>query len=278
MHKIGIMQGRLLPKVDGRIQAFPRDRWREEFALSKELGYQGIELTIEMASWESHPIRTAAGRAEQARLAADADQTLMGLCCDVFMERPLISADAEIRTFAMNMLRTLITDGADAGLPMIEIPMMGDASLKPAEARDAFSAVLETIAPVVETTGIRLLMETDLPPSELVPFLARNAMPWFGVNYDMGNSTWFGYIPEDEIPVYAPRIGNVHVKDCTRKDYSVPLGSGETRIADVMTLLAQAGYEGDFVLQAARQQDDLAAAGDYLNTTLGHVRNAWPHG
>jgi len=110
MHLIGIMQGRLVPKVDGRIQAFPRDRWRDEFAIAGDLGYDGLELTIEMASWETHPIRSAAGRAEQARLAADAGQVLMGLCCDVFMERPLVSEDADTAAFAMSMLHSLAGD------------------------------------------------------------------------------------------------------------------------------------------------------------------------
>ena len=29
---ISIMQGRLVPPIDGRIQTFPRERWRDEFA------------------------------------------------------------------------------------------------------------------------------------------------------------------------------------------------------------------------------------------------------
>ena len=57
---IGIMQGRLLPPVDGRIQAFPGDGWQREFAIARGLGYDSIELTIETASLESHPVMTRA--------------------------------------------------------------------------------------------------------------------------------------------------------------------------------------------------------------------------
>ena len=35
-NRVGFMQGRLSPPVDGRIQAFPHDQWHEEFALASE--------------------------------------------------------------------------------------------------------------------------------------------------------------------------------------------------------------------------------------------------
>ena len=37
--RIGFVQGRLSPLVDGNIQAFPRDYWRHEFALAEQLGF-----------------------------------------------------------------------------------------------------------------------------------------------------------------------------------------------------------------------------------------------
>jgi sugar phosphate isomerase/epimerase len=94
---------------------------------------------------------------------------------------------------------------------------------------------------------------------------------FLGVNYDMGNSTWFGYDPVGEIPLYARHIRNVHVKDCTVPAYSLPLGTGHTRFPDVFAQLRAANYQGDFVLQAARQPDDVSAARDYLAFTRSLV-------
>jgi hexulose-6-phosphate isomerase len=36
--RIGFMQGRLSPMIDGRIQSFPWDYWENEFSLAKEIG------------------------------------------------------------------------------------------------------------------------------------------------------------------------------------------------------------------------------------------------
>ena len=38
MNPIGIMQGRLSPAVDGRIQSFPVETWRQEFELARQAG------------------------------------------------------------------------------------------------------------------------------------------------------------------------------------------------------------------------------------------------
>ena len=47
MHEIGLMQGRLVPQVNGRIQAFPKDHWREEFMLAQQHEFASIEFIFE---------------------------------------------------------------------------------------------------------------------------------------------------------------------------------------------------------------------------------------
>ena len=53
--KIGIMQGRLLPPVNGHIQEFP-DNWKEEFKILESLGLHGVEWLVTKKSWLSNPI------------------------------------------------------------------------------------------------------------------------------------------------------------------------------------------------------------------------------
>ena len=255
---IGIMQGRLLPPVGGRIQAFPGDGWQREFALARELGYDSIELTIETASLESHRVTSERGRDELATLAGEHGVGLAGLCCDAFMETPFAAPAAA------PILDRLIDAAAAAKLPMIELPMLGANSLRTDAAQAAFARVLQPALKRAAAAGIDILLECDLAPDALSAFLARHRHPKLGINYDCGNSTWFGFDPDDEVPAYGAAIRNVHIKDCTRADYSVPLGRGETRFDAVFGQLAAQGYRGDFVMQAARQNDDIAAARGYL--------------
>ncbi len=255
---IGIMQGRLLPPVGGRIQAFPGTGWQREFALAQTLGYQSIELTIESASLDTHPVMSATGRAELAGLSAQHGIALAVLCCDAFMETPFS------QPASAPMLDRLIAAAAAAGLPMIELPMLGANSLREADTQASFAPVLDAALRLAEAADIDILLECDLAPAPLAEFMSRHRHERLGINYDCGNSTWFGFDPDDEIPALGRDIRNVHIKDCTRADYSVPLGRGETRFDAVFARLAAIGYRGDFILQAARQADDLAAARDYL--------------
>lgn len=267
------MQGRLLPPEDGRVQAFPAKGWEREFELARALGYQSMQLTIEDASWDIHPIRTAQGRACLRRLADDSGVLLAGLCCEVAMERPLTGARPAARTRARRMLRTLIDCAAETELPMIELPMLGPNSLRYAPNPKAFGDLLDEALDHADEMGIDILIETDLNGLAMAAFMDKRRHPRLGINYDTGNSTWFGFQPEDEIPHYHRHIRNVHVKDCTRADYSRPLGTGETRFDAVFALLGHTGYNGGFVIQAARQPDDLAAAREYLDFTLDLVHH-----
>lgn len=268
---IGSIQGRLLPPVDGRIQAFPRGRWEEEFLLLRQIGYDSIELTIETASWTGHPINSAGGRERLLMLSRQWGIALKGICCDVFMETPLVATDEAVGRSAESMLRILLQNSADSGLPFIELPFVGKNSLADGFARDRLRLILDWALPLAERCNLDILLETDLGPQALSVLLSDYRHRHLGLNYDTGNSTWFGFDPVEELQTYHQHIRNIHIKDCTRKDYSVPLGSGETQFDTIFPLLNQLGYEGDFIIQAARQEDDVKSACQYFNFTSNLV-------
>ena len=54
MNRVAIMQGRLSPPAS-RIQAFPWDRWEQEFVYAQGLGIDGIEWLFEHERWDENP-------------------------------------------------------------------------------------------------------------------------------------------------------------------------------------------------------------------------------
>lgn len=262
---IGSIQGRLLPRVRDLIQAFPFGMWESEFSLLKQVGFDSIELTIDNASWTEHPINSNSGRKRLLQLSSQWRIALMGICCDVFMESPLVSPDESVVREAEAMLRDLLQNSGEAGLPFIELPFVGKNALADSSAVDRLARIFDWALPLAERCTIDILLETDLGPPAAVDLLGRCRHPRLGLNYDTGNSTWFGFDPSEELQAYHQDIRNIHIKDCTRKDYSVPLGSGETQFDIIFSLLSQLGYEGNFIIQAARQDDDLRAAREYFD-------------
>ena len=69
----------------------------------------------------------------------------------------------------------------------------------------------------------------------------------------MGNSAIFGFDPSEEIETYGHLIKNVHIKDGIYNKSTVPLGQGETNFNVVFSLLKKHKYNGDFILQCARE-------------------------
>jgi len=162
-------------------------------------------------------------------------------------------------------------NSGDIGLPFIELPFMGRNRIADDLALTKLGRMLDWALPLAERHNLDILLETDLGPPALADLLTRFRHPRLGLNYDTGNSTWFGFDPVEELEAYHQDIRNVHIKDCTREHYSVPLGLGETQFETILRLLKRLGYQGDFIIQAARQDDDLAAARQYLQFTSNLV-------
>jgi len=90
---IGIMQGRLTAPVDGRIQAFPADRWSDEFPLAHDAGVSSIEWIYETSGRDRNPLCTDDGVGELRTLASRHHVAVRSVCADYFMEETLVRAD-----------------------------------------------------------------------------------------------------------------------------------------------------------------------------------------
>ena len=59
---IGFMQGRLSPLVNGKIQAFPWNHWRDEFSVANEHGFEIMEWTLDQDRLYENPFMTEDGQ------------------------------------------------------------------------------------------------------------------------------------------------------------------------------------------------------------------------
>jgi len=250
--QFSIMQGRLVPPSDGRFQCFPRERWRDEFALAQAAGLTGIEWIYDLYGADANPLATDDGLKLIDALSAETGVTVRSLCADYFMDRPLLRAGEAELDELVNILLWLLGRCDSAGIGRVVMPFVDASRIESDDDCDRLVAVMGRIAPILEKTGIEVHLETSLTPASFADLLARLPHPSFKVNYDSGNSASLGYDTRLEFAAYGPRIGSVHIKDRVEGGGTVPLGTGDADFEALFECLAAIGYANGFVLQVAR--------------------------
>ena len=264
---IGIMQGRLLPKIIGKIQCFPADQWRDEFPLAEQAGLQLIEWIYEVYGSERNPLSTDKGIAELKGLSVKHGVAVRSLCADYFMDRPLLANPEE----GLKKLSWLLERCHQAGIKRIILPFVDASRLPDGEAESAIVDLLLRAAPEAGRLGVELHLETDLSPSRFANLIARLPEDIFRVNYDSGNSASHGYNVTDEFAAYGTRIGSLHIKDRVLGGGTVPLGAGNADFRTLRTALKSIAYDDDVILQVARgrEGDEL----DWISAIRESVEN-----
>ena len=269
--KIGVMQGRLLPKIDGRYQAHPVDKWQEEFLIASDLGLSFIEFILDFDHFESNPLMSADRCAQIFVLSQKTGVLVKTVCADYFMEAPLHSSDKNIASTSRKVLETLLLNASKIGVTDIVLPLVDQSSVGKPELRERFISVVRPIVKMLDNANINICLETDLPPFEFAELIANLDSNKITVNYDIGNSASLGYSPADEFLMYGTRISDVHVKDRTFGGSSVPLGDGDADFHAVLRGLAQVNYTGPLIMQAYRDElgiDIFTKQLDWLRTLL----------
>ena len=274
-HRIGFMQGRLCPPVHGKIQAFPSADWRAEFPTAQAEGFDVVEWIFEAPRSEENPLWSDAGVAEIQALSQRHSVAVESICADYFMERPFFRGGSAERGASVGVLRRILERAQQVGAAMVEIPMVDASRLKTPQEIEELLAVLKDAAPEARRLGLKITLETDLPPDAFAALLER-CPQGVGANYDIGNSAALGYAPGEELSRIGCWVMNVHVKDRLRGGTTVPLGSGNADFEAAFAGLARAGYAGSFVLQTARRPgDDVAAAREYKCMTADWIGQAF---
>ena len=254
-HRVGFMQGRLSPPVNGRIQAFPRDCWREEFALADDADLRIMEWTLDHEELHRNPLMTAAGRREIRRLSGQYGVAVPSLTGDCFMQAPFWKASGE-RRHELERVVLSVLDACDAtGANIVIVPLVDEGSLADGAEEESLVRFLLSRAEDLDRRGLQLAFESDMAPFDLAAFIERFPVDLFGINYDIGNSASLGFDPIEEFAAYGNRIVNVHVKDRQLGGSTVALGDGDADFDAVFAGLSDLGYSGNFILQTARDPE-----------------------
>jgi len=251
------MQGRLVPKYQGRYQAFPIGMWQDEFKVAKECNLDLIEFILDFNSAEENPLLKDGGTDEILAIVQETGVSVQTICADYFMEAPLHSDDDKIAKESFIILERLLDAAKELKITDIVIPCVDQSTLNGSKAIDRFVMRIKTIIPTLEKYGVNLSLETDLAPKPFVKLLTNFNSERIKVNYDIGNSAALGFDLIKELEAYGNKISDIHIKDRVLGGGPIVLGEGNANFDRFFNKLKEFDYNGPFIMQAYRDDEGL---------------------
>jgi hexulose-6-phosphate isomerase len=179
------------------------------------------------------------------------------VCADYFIDCPLLRCSRLELKERLDVVDLLIGSLNKVGIQYLEIPFVDNSAVKD---KIELEQIIQVIKPRLEKVyqlGVTLAFETSLPAEVFRAFLLGLNHQAARANYDMGNSASLGYNPKEELEAYGELVVTVHVKDRVLKGETVPLGQGSTDFATCFSILRTKNYAGPFILQVARDADEM---------------------
>lgn len=266
-NNVGIMQGRLSEPINKKIQAFPKDSWKEEFLIAKDIGFELIEWVFDCMS---NPIFKDEGIKEIKYLSKKYGIKINSLCADYFMKNLLFRNSKERIKRNVDSLTNLIQQCYKTEIKIVELPFVDSSSLENYDRIEEIQRNLEPALKIAQDCNIILALESDLEPDLFCKLLEKFNHPNLKANYDVGNSTSKGYNVEKELTVLKKWIVNIHVKDRLRHKDTVPFGEGDVDFKKFFQKLSKIQYSKDLIIQGARE--DLEENIPVKNTCSKYLR------
>jgi hexulose-6-phosphate isomerase len=255
LDKIGVMQGRLSPKVNNKIQCFPFNSWKSEFRTCSKLNIKKIEWTIDNYKFEDNPICTFIGRQEIFLLKNKYHIDIDSVTADFFMQEPFYKLKKN-KEENYSKLKNFIIDASKINIKYIILPLVDNASISNIREEKELIKFLNNLKTLIKSCNIIVLFESDYHPNKLLRFIKKFDQDCFGINYDLGNSAGLGYDFNDE-KIYFDYVKNIHIKDKNFQKKSVHLGKGNGQFDQLLKYLIKSNYKGNLILQTARHKKNI---------------------
>lgn len=249
--KIAFIQGRLCDMVDGKIQAFPWNHWRDEFPAAVEIGINMIEWTLDQDRLYENPFMNSEGQKEILDLCEKYNFSIPSLTGDCFMQAPFYKEGYDSNSLLKDF-DNIIKACSILGVKYIVFPLVDNGSITTIkEEKEFLSGMLERVS-LLEESNVQIVFESDFPPVKLKELIAKLPAKHFGINYDSGNSAALGFNVDAEFKAYGDRVYNLHIKDRLFNDTTVPLTEGDVEFKKLFHALEKVSYNGNIVFQTAR--------------------------
>ncbi|MDC0861396.1 TIM barrel protein [Alphaproteobacteria bacterium] len=222
--KIGIMQGRLLPKIKNQFQAFPGKNWQDEFIIASNISLDLIEFIFDIDDDIPNPLSTEQGIDNIKDIVHKSGVEVRSICADYFMKFPFYNNENHN---VIDVMNKLIVSSNKINVKEIVLPCIDSSSLNSDFKKSELIRNINSVKQLLEKHKVTLCIETDLSPDKNNDIISDIGSSFIKLNYDTGNSASLGYEAKDELLLNSNIISSYHIKDRKFNSHSVLLGEGD---------------------------------------------------
>jgi sugar phosphate isomerase/epimerase len=214
----------------------------EAVALAARLGFEGVEVSLGRKLEDGKlPLDNAERQAQYLAAAKEHKIALAGTCLDILHVNYLKSDKLGLKWVADGIA---VTKKLKARVMLM--PFFGKGALTTPAEFDYVGDALRELGKDAEKAGVILALEDTISAKDNVRIMERSGSKAVKTYYDVGNSTFAGFNPLEELPwLGAARIAQIHLKD---KGY---LGEGKIDFPAVMKRIMDLGFNGFANLETA---------------------------
>lgn len=250
--RIGFMQGRLVDsEKKNLLQYFPAKQWKKEIILSKKIGFNIIEWTINYENINNNHLYNSNKNKELLKFLKVNSIKIPSVTCDFFMQKPFFKNKKFKNT--ITDLKKVVRLSKKVGVNFIILPLVDNSTVENKIQEQKLISEMKKCSKILNKNQ-KILFETDYPPDKIILFL-KKLNTKFGINYDTGNSAALNYDFNDEI-IYFKYVKNIHIKDRVLNGKTIRLGNGNWDYKKFFKLI-KGNYKGNFILQTARSPKNM---------------------
>lgn len=263
-NQYSFMQGRLATKGGFSPQQFPWGKWKQEFSLAVESGFQSIEWMFNYENWADNPIFTEDGLKQIIDLIDMTGVSVCGICANYFMQSGILKNKKQ----SAAVLHSLLKSADILNAKYVVVPFFGSNEVKTeADLMKSLALINEVSLP-----GVMLLLETDFDIYTVLGCIEDSQYrDRVGICYDIGNAAGLNKDILKEISDCLNKIYLFHIKDKKAGQTSCMLGKGCVEWDKIGNLLAIRGYDRFYTFESYYDQDSLADT----KTNYKFIREIW---
>ncbi len=216
------------------------------FAIAKELGFEGVQVTYQPDGPDSLALKTNCTRFMEASKLSGV--SIASFCIGTFNSRPLATTP-EAEKWVAECIETMV----EMNIDQVLVPFFGRADINDNKAQQPIVIEkLKRLAPLAEKNRKTLAIESYLSAEDhlkLFEAVGSNALRTY---YDVQNSRNKSYDIFHEMELLGKNklISQIHFKEDRRR-----LGEGEINFSKVCETLEKIGYNGWVVIESSTQGD-----------------------